>query len=178
MPVNGSLGSAPLTQLDPKVRQAVLTRLSLCASVFQKKSHRSSSLSCADFGNTETQSPRRLISLCLCDSVFQKRATDQAAYLARTLETRRHRVHGGRSLCVSAPLCFNKEPQTEQPILRGLWKHGDTEPTEVDLSVSLRLCVSIKSHRPSSLSCADFGNTETQSSRRSISLCLCASVFQ
>jgi len=34
-------------------------------------------------------------------------------------------------------LCFKKEPQTKQPILRGLWKHGDTEPTEVDLSVPL-----------------------------------------
>jgi hypothetical protein len=101
MPVSGSLGIAQLTHLDPKVRQAVLTRLSLC------------------------------------DSVFQKRTADQAAYLARTLETRRHRVHGDRSLCASVTLCFEKEPQIKQPILRGLWKHGDTESTEVDLSVSL-----------------------------------------
>ncbi|MFM2217690.1 MAG: hypothetical protein RL240_2008, partial [Planctomycetota bacterium] len=32
---------------------------------------------------------------------------------------------------------FKKEPQTKQLSLRGLWKHGDTEFTEFDLSVSL-----------------------------------------
>jgi len=35
-----------------------------------------------------------------------------------------------------------QERVTDQGYMRGLWKHGDTEPTEVDLSVSLCLCVS------------------------------------
>ena len=68
---------------------------------------------------------------------IQKRTTDQAAFLARTLETRRHKAHGGRSLCASVTLCFKKEPQTKQLSLRGLWKHGDTEFTEIALSVPL-----------------------------------------
>ena len=40
---------------------------------------------------------------CLCDSVFQKRVTDKAAPLARTLETRRHRVHRDSCLLLNAP---------------------------------------------------------------------------
>ena len=51
--------------------------LCLCVS---KNSHRSTRLSCADFGNTEAQSSQRQLSIiecpapptpCLCDSVFQ-----------------------------------------------------------------------------------------------------------
>jgi len=51
--------------------------------------------------------------------VFQKRASDRAPSIARTLETQSHRVHGASvlkpkasSLCASVSLCFKKEHQT------------------------------------------------------------------
>ena len=44
------------------------------------------------------------------------------------------------------PYSFNKDPQTKQPSLRGLWKHGDTEFTAKHrdkLRETLCLCVSV-----------------------------------
>ena len=72
-----------------------------------------------------------------------------------------------------------------------------SHPPSPLLSLCLRVSVFQKNHRPSSLPCADFGNTESQRSRRDslnvtnknppsgdgwlpplTSLCLCVSVFQ
>ena len=94
--------------------------------MFQKKSIRPRAIHCADFGNTESQSTRSLgpktqslFSLCLRVSVFQKRVSDRALSIARTLETQSHRVHGASvlkpkasSLCASVPPCFKKEHRT------------------------------------------------------------------
>ena len=100
-----------------------------------------------------SHSKPRTLPLCLSDSVFQNRATDQPAFLARTFRNteaqrpRRARLNPSNfqptTPSVSLWLCVSKiEPQNKQPSLRGLLEtrrhrvHGALPP----LCASVSLC--------------------------------------